>query len=65
MIGGSINNALAVKNNDSNIQDTLDWMQQQRIHKMKLKQFKRDLMEQKIKVQQSKFGGKKCKDIDS
>lgn len=50
MIGGSINNALAVKNNDSNIQDTLDWMQQQRIHKMKLKQFKRDLMEQKIKV---------------
>ena len=45
MIGGSINNALAVKNNESNIQDTLDWIQQQRIHKMKLKQFKRDLMD--------------------
>ncbi len=31
MIGGSIENALAVKNNDSNLIDTLDWMQNQKV----------------------------------
>lgn len=37
MIGGSIENAIAVKNNEHNLTDTLDWIKEQKQHKLKLK----------------------------
>lgn len=65
MIGGSVHSALAVKNNESNIIDTVDWIRENKIHKQKLVKFKKDLKQQQTKAAYSRFGGKKCKDIDS